>query len=150
MSVATEFPPLVHIPDRARSAVLAPGSARGSHLRIVREPFAPSAALAPQVVARAAVAPAPLRLTRRGLAVLALAVVSAAAVMLLVAHWSAASTPSPAAKGPVVTVQPGDTLWSIARSVAPSRDPREVVDHLMASNHLKSAALLPGQTLNVK
>jgi Tfp pilus assembly protein FimV len=79
-----------------------------------------------------------------------MAVISAAAAMLLVAHWSAPSSPAPAAGASVVTVQAGDTLWSIARSVAPGRDPRDVVDQLMASNHLKSASLSPGQTLNVK
>jgi Tfp pilus assembly protein FimV len=146
MSVATEFPPLVHIPDRARSAVLAPRAVRGSHLSVVRvaSPLTSAPAVTPSV------APAPLRLTRRGLAVLTMAVISAAAVMLLVAHWSASSPPAPAAGSSVVTVQPGDTLWSIARSVAPGRDPRDVVDHLMASNHLKSAALSLGQTLKVK
>jgi nucleoid-associated protein YgaU len=145
MSVATEFPPVVHIPDRARSAVLAPRTVRAPHLSVVRElAVPPLATVAPSV------APAPLRLTRRGLAVLTMAVISAAAIMLLVAHWSAASPPAPAVGASVVTVQPGDTLWSIARSVAPGRDPRDVVDHLMASNHLTSAALSPGQTLNVK
>ena len=34
------------------------------------------------------------------------------------------------------TVQAGDTLWSIARRVAPGRDPRAVVDQLIADNHL--------------
>jgi hypothetical protein len=32
-----------------------------------------------------------------------------------------------------VVVQPGDTLWSIARRVAPSSDPRTVVDKYAAA-----------------
>jgi hypothetical protein len=35
------------------------------------------------------------------------------------------------------TVRPGDTLWSIARRIAPGRDPRPVVDQLIADNHLQ-------------
>jgi hypothetical protein len=34
------------------------------------------------------------------------------------------------------TVQAGDTLWSIALRVAPGRDPRPLVDQLIADNHL--------------
>ncbi len=35
------------------------------------------------------------------------------------------------------TVRAGDTLWSIASRVAPGRDPRLVVDQLIAYNHLR-------------
>jgi Tfp pilus assembly protein FimV len=45
-------------------------------------------------------------------------------------------------------VQPGDTLWSIARRVAPGRDPRPVVDALVESNDLRGG-LQPGQELAV-
>jgi len=48
-----------------------------------------------------------------------------------------------------VTVQSGDTLWSIAQSVAPNRDPRAVVADLQSRNHLSDVALSPGQTLKV-
>ena len=44
-----------------------------------------------------------------------------------------------------VVVQPGDTLWSIARRVAPQRDPRDVVDALAKARG--SSALVPGETL---
>jgi Tfp pilus assembly protein FimV len=46
-------------------------------------------------------------------------------------------------------VQPGDTLWSIARRVAPGRDPRPVVDALVRSNDLRGGGLQPGQELAV-
>jgi predicted Zn-dependent protease len=49
----------------------------------------------------------------------------------------------------VITVQPGDTLWSIAGQVAPGRDPRAVIERLRESNNLTSVSLLPGQTLKV-
>jgi nucleoid-associated protein YgaU len=45
-------------------------------------------------------------------------------------------------------VQPGDTLWSIARQVAPGRDPRPVVDALVEANDLHGG-LQVGQELTV-
>jgi Tfp pilus assembly protein FimV len=45
-------------------------------------------------------------------------------------------------------VQPGDTLWSIARRVAPGRDPRPVVDATVEANHLRGG-LQAGQELAV-
>ncbi|GIU90011.1 MAG: hypothetical protein KatS3mg010_1110 [Acidimicrobiia bacterium] len=44
-----------------------------------------------------------------------------------------------------VVVEPGDTLWSIARRVAPDRDPREVVDALVAARG--TAAVVPGEAI---
>ena len=46
-----------------------------------------------------------------------------------------------------MTVQPGDTLWSVSRRLAPHRDAREVVDQLQRLNHLSSSALQVGQQL---
>ena len=45
-------------------------------------------------------------------------------------------------------VEPGDTLWSIARRVAPGRDPRPVVDGLIRANDLW-AGLQTGQELSI-
>ena len=45
------------------------------------------------------------------------------------------------------TVQPGDTLWSIARRVAPADDPRAVVDRLVRDNRLPGGAVQAGQEL---
>jgi len=44
-------------------------------------------------------------------------------------------------------VAPGDTLWSIARSVQPTGDVRPVVDALAAELH--GRPLQPGQTLRL-
>jgi hypothetical protein len=46
------------------------------------------------------------------------------------------------------TVRPGDTLWSIARRIAPGRDPRPVVDQLIAENHLQGD-LQVGQAIDL-
>jgi Tfp pilus assembly protein FimV len=45
-------------------------------------------------------------------------------------------------------VEPGDTLWSIARRVAPGQDPRPVVDGLIEANDLRGG-LQAGQELSI-
>ena len=85
-----------------------------------------------------------LRLTRRG-RFLALAIVT---VLLFVA-FSAGRATSNAADGSApqtVVVSAGDSLWSIARSVAPDRDAREVVHALQRANELDGTLQL-GQSL---
>lgn len=47
----------------------------------------------------------------------------------------------------VVVVQPGDTLWTIARRLAPGADPRALVDRLAAANG--GAQLVVGQRIIV-
>jgi LysM repeat protein len=45
------------------------------------------------------------------------------------------------------TVQPGDTLWTVAQRIAPKNDPREVIAQIRRINHLGSSALRAGQQL---
>lgn len=47
----------------------------------------------------------------------------------------------------VHVVKPGETLWGIARALAPDRDVLVTVDRLIAVNRLRGAALRPGQPL---
>jgi len=159
MSVAAEVPPVVFIPERARrtSSVsqtrqlgLAPdyrtvdqGEAVAGRATIVT---LPRRSALPQSAAT------PLRLTRLGTVAINLAVAVLGGVMLWVAHVSLPSTVAATAHahpGGVVTVQSGDTLWSIANDIAPNRDPRAVVADLRAANHLSDVALWPGQNLKV-
>ena len=46
-------------------------------------------------------------------------------------------------------VRPGDTLWGIAATVAPDRDPREVVHDLDVLNEAPVGRLTPGMVLAV-
>ena len=96
-----------------------------------------------------------LRLTTRGRRVLAgLASVPAVAA-LGVAIDSGGGALATAENGAsadafeTVTVLPGDSLWSIARDVAPAADPRDVVDDIMNLNALSSAVLDAGQSLAI-
>lgn len=97
---------------------------------------------------------APVRLTRRGIAVLLAAATLIAVALVAIAGWSAPSSTRPpvrAASGSaVVTVQAGDSLWVIAQRVAPTRDPRDEVAQLRKLNHLTSDTVDPGQSLRVR
>jgi LysM domain len=46
-------------------------------------------------------------------------------------------------------VREGDTLWTIARRLAPGSDPRPMVDLLSTANGIDASELVPGQTLVV-
>lgn len=135
MSVALDLVPVVDIPECARRH-----GAPSDRVASVSQLHAPALADSP-----------PLRLTRRGVVVLSLAVAVLCAALLGVAAWSAPSAPAPrgVASGSTVTVRAGDTLWSIASRVASNRDPRAEVDALRSANGLRSVTLQPGQVLRV-
>jgi LysM repeat protein len=141
MSVATELVPTVTIPAHARLA---------EPLRRPGRPERPGQGASVTVLhAPADAGTAPLRLTRRGVVVLTVAVLALGVALIWLARLS---SPQPAAVAPAphaVTVQPGDTLWSIASRVAPGRDPRAEVAALQRRNHLDGVQLLPGQVLRV-
>lgn len=95
---------------------------------------------------------------RRAVAVLALvavAVVAMAAVRLALAGpgggalttSGSSGAATAAAAGKVYVVQPGDSLWSIVRAMAPAGDPRPVVDRL--ARQLGGRPLVPGQRIVV-
>jgi nucleoid-associated protein YgaU len=130
MSAATEFAPVVFIPEPARQWDRRP-------IAEVIELHRPE----PETIAP------PLRLTRRGAAALAVVTALASALLVWVAWLSApGATHTPAAPA-TVTVQSGDTLWSIASRVAPNRDPRDEVARLQQVNHLSGVDLAAGQVL---
>ncbi len=142
-------------PLRLQPTTIPPGPFRPRRppLRVLQGGRAPSR-LAQQAIYR-----------RRRLVAAALAVALLAAVVLLAgaaAARIAGGAPSSAAGGlsptsavassaagvaapATVVVQPGDTLWSIAASIAPDVDVRITVDRLVAANG--SAPIVVGQEL---
>ena len=98
---------------------------------------------------RAARGTEPVHLTKRG----RLLIVLGLAVLLTGAFWAgrslsepaAATVATPEAPLPQVTIQQGDTLWSLARDLAPENDPREVVAQIRVLNHLETANVRVGQ-----
>jgi Tfp pilus assembly protein FimV len=78
-----------------------------------------------------------------------LAVVLVVAAFLMIAPGLARGDgPDRPAPRVAYVVEPGDTLWSIARRVAPGRDPRPVVDNLIEANDLRGG-LQAGQELSI-
>ncbi len=95
-----------------------------------------------------------LRLTKRGRAVFttlaAFPLVIAAFVFALnggAASASLESSVQPGVEYTYVTIAAGESLWAIAEDVAPTADPREVVNDILAFNGMSSAELVPGQRL---
>lgn len=132
MSVATELAPAGYIPEPARRP------RPDATVHVLHRPADPASA-------------SPLRLTRRGVLVLGIAVAVLAGVLVWLAALSApTAAPARAAVPATVTVQAGDTLWSIAGQVAPGRDPRAEVEHLRRLNHLAGVRLTPGQVLRTR
>jgi len=100
-------------------------------------------------MATVAVPAAPLKLTRRGRMVVAgFALALVASLSVFGRGVGTAEAVDPAAAR-VVVVQPGQTLWSIARDLDPAADPRSVIAALKSVNHLKGQVVLPGQALTV-
>ncbi|MCI0155938.1 LysM peptidoglycan-binding domain-containing protein [Leifsonia shinshuensis] len=94
-----------------------------------------------------------LRLTRRGRVVLtalvALPVVIGALVFALNGGVAAATGEQTHVTFHYVTVQSGDSLWSVAERLAPNADPRDVIADLVSLNGLESAVVTPGQQLAI-
>jgi LysM repeat protein len=90
-------------------------------------------------------------MTKRGravlLAIVAIPVVVAALLFGINAGGATATSSStPLAK---ITVVGGETLWSVAKQIAPTSDPRDVVADLISVNRLGSADIYPGEQLSV-
>jgi hypothetical protein len=88
-------------------------------------------------------------LTARGrvvvVAVLALLLFAAFSLGRTVAEGSTEVQPQAAVEQ--TTVLPGETLWAVAKRLAPGQDPRPVVDQIRRLNDLSSAELQAGQQL---
>lgn len=96
-----------------------------------------------------------LRLTTRGRRVITFLASVPAVVALSIAILSGGGAlasgegSAPAGTFETVTVLPGETLWSIAQSIAPEADPRDVVDAIMRLNALPSGRLDAGQKISL-
>jgi LysM repeat protein len=112
-------------------------------------PFSPARAQAARVEA----ASVPLRLTRRGRVVVAVATALVLAALSLVIAASAQATnrpvPSSAAQRGLaqVTVRPGQSLWSVAENADPAADTRVVIQQILELNGLTGDTVYAGQRL---
>ena len=88
------------------------------------------------------------RLTRRGRVLLLTALVAVLfGAFSLGRSVSEAAAPSAQPAQHLVTVESGDSLWTLAQRVAPDNDPRDVVAQIRDLNDLSGAELVPGQQL---
>lgn len=87
------------------------------------------------------------------ISVFALFIVLTASIIAIGITLAAPITWTGAAKAELhaeqIVVQPGDTLWSIAKAQAPEIDPRDVIGEILELNGLSSAQIFPGQVLSV-
>ena len=98
-----------------------------------------------------------VRLTRRG-RIVVLALIAASMVLVAALAWLAGTARADAARSGVpssavyhslrtVTVQPGQSLWSIASRYEPGSDPRDVIQQIIDLNALGGTSVQPGQQL---
>lgn len=106
-------------------------------------------------IALAPAAPTRLRLTVRGRRVLATVAAFPIAVAVGIAVLSGGSAAASRDVGMAagsfdeITVMTGETLWSIAVEVAPTSDPRDVVDEIVRLNALDGVTVSAGQRLAI-
>jgi hypothetical protein len=137
-------PPAI-VPDQATP----PEPAGGQTIR----PEPVSRPLARPGPARGQAAAVPLRLTRRGRVVVAVATALLLAVLSLVIAASAQATNHPLPSGGArqhltqVTVRPGQSLWSVAENADPGADTRAVIQQIVELNGLTGDVVFAGQRL---
>jgi LysM repeat protein len=61
----------------------------------------------------------------------------------------ASDTSRPESPTVIMTVQAGDSLWTIAKSALHTADPRETVERIRKLNGLRDSVIVPGQQLIV-
>lgn len=94
-----------------------------------------------------------LRITPRGRAVLSAILLGplVAAILALSLNGGAATAAGElsGADFQYLTVEPGQSLWQLAESLAPDADPREVISDLVRLNGLQDSVVHPGERLAI-
>ncbi|MFG1604230.1 LysM peptidoglycan-binding domain-containing protein [Actinoplanes sp. NPDC049265] len=92
----------------------------------------------------------PLRLTRRGRAVVLAFFIGASTVAsAFLLSTASRAEQLPQGPAPTVVVQRQDTLWSIATRTAPRRDPYAAVAEIKRINNIEGYVVHPGETLQL-
>jgi hypothetical protein len=141
-------------PDSARTRAAARWTALLAPAAPAQAPAAPAQApAAPNPVRTPRPANPPLRLTRRGRIVVAVAAMLVLAALSLVIAGAAQATSHPVPPGAAlrnltqVTVHPGQNLWSVAESADPAADTRVVIQQIIELNSLTGNVVFAGQRL---
>ncbi len=134
--------------DGRHAVVGRPGAAHGQYGAAVRRSVdvsMPASAVGGRRASR------PLRFTRRGRLVITLVLTCLLSSGALAATRAAvsASGQAHALQTRVVTVEPGATLWDVARTTNPDEDPRAIVARIVDMNDLGVEPVRVGQRLVV-
>jgi LysM repeat protein len=92
-----------------------------------------------------------LRMTKRGRAVLLTLVATPVVIAALAFGINAGAAMGTSSSAPLakITVVGGETLWGVAKEIAPNADPRDVIADVMSVNRLNSADIYPGERLSI-
>lgn len=92
-----------------------------------------------------------LRMTKRGRAVLLTLVATPVVIAALAFGINAGGAVGTSSSTPLakITVVGGETLWGVAKQIAPNSDPRDVVADIISVNRLGSADIYPGEQLAI-
>jgi hypothetical protein len=137
-------------PDHTRPGAASRATTARSH--VVRGQVIRSAAPCGQAP-HGNVAAVPLRLTRRGRIVIAIAaalLVTLLSLLVTGQAWATGHSATPRGADhhlAQVVVLPGQSLWSVAQSADPNADPRLVMQQIVELNGLTGDALQAGQRL---
>jgi hypothetical protein len=95
----------------------------------------------------------PIRLNRRGRiffgTLLALALAGGAYFLGFGASQAGAYSTVSTTSFEQITVMPGDSLWSIAATIAPGVDTQQVIADIVSLNQLETATVQPGQRIAI-
>jgi len=152
---ADQTEPAVAVPGQATRPELLPGQPVRPRPARPQPTSAQPASAQPASAQPASAQPAsvPLRLTRRGRVVVAVAAVLLLAVLSLVIAASAQATSHPVSSPGTqqslaqVTVRPGQSLWSVAEAADPNADTRVVIQRVVELNGLTGNVVFAGQRL---
>ena len=139
--------PTISAPTRPTVFAASTGRTSATYSRGARiSPASRVATRAPRVTATST----PVRLTRRGRVTAFVASLAALlAVVVGAGQMADASNEASTVQSSSVVVQSGETLWGIAKDVAPGHDPRMVISQIRDLNDLGTRSIVPGQTLVV-
>ena len=90
-------------------------------------------------------------MTKRGRAVLLTLIAGPLVVVALALGINAGGATATNSSTPLakITVVNGETLWAVARQIAPGSDPRDVISDIMSVNRLSTADIYPGEQLSI-
>jgi hypothetical protein len=95
----------------------------------------------------------PIRLNRRGRlffgTLLALSLATGAYFLGFGASQAGADSTVSTVSFEQITVMPGDSLWSIAATIAPGADTQQVIADIVSLNQLETATVQPGQRIAI-